>query len=273
MGNRHTGSEGHLDHRPHPPLIGRHREYERLNELLAPGRLVFVTGEGGVGKTALVRAIARAAPSDSPILYVPNGRTCAAAGADIAASLHGGPSRADVARLAARLRRGNVRARATMIARFRRGSERAIVFDHVDHPGPRVDSLVDTWRERAAVILVARSETALGRLHRHLYDSDTITLRALGSESATLLADSLCRRLGIALSADEVRTLLRLTKRIPGLMYRTLRLRAQPDGRDVPIGPLLRRAQLAAVAAERGEIARRRWRVGTHGITSRGDHG
>lgn len=269
MGKNHTSFEGSIEHRSSLPLIGRDREHARLAELLAPGRLVFVTGERGVGKTALVRAVARAAPSISPVVYVSDARTCANAGAGIAAALHGGRSNADVARLAAQLKRGHARTRMAMIALFRRGSERAIVFDHLDHPGPRLDSLIDTWRERTAVILVARSEAALGKLHRHLYDSDTITLRGLESRSAGLLADAMCRRFGLSLSAAEVRMLLQLTDRLPGLMHRTLRLRAEPDGYGVPIARLVRRAQLAAVAAERREFARARWRSNERSRVSR----
>ena len=49
-------------------LIERDREVERLLELLADavdgeGRLVFVGGEAGVGKTSLMSAVAAAAPS------------------------------------------------------------------------------------------------------------------------------------------------------------------------------------------------------------------
>ena len=49
-------------------LIERDREVERLLELLADavdgdGRLVFVGGEAGVGKTSLISAVAAAVPS------------------------------------------------------------------------------------------------------------------------------------------------------------------------------------------------------------------
>jgi predicted ATPase len=49
-------------------LIERDREVEKLLELLADavdgeGRLVFVGGEAGVGKTSLMSAVAAAAPS------------------------------------------------------------------------------------------------------------------------------------------------------------------------------------------------------------------
>ncbi len=56
---------------PRAPLFGRQREVERVQELLAAGRLVTLTGVGGVGKTRLaVAAAAEAVDAFDGVFFV-----------------------------------------------------------------------------------------------------------------------------------------------------------------------------------------------------------
>src|SRR5579875_572758 len=154
-------------------LIGRNREYEAVVRAIQARRLVFLSGPAGVGKSALARAVAAAAEPSAPVLYVPRARTCAGAAAGIAA------------------------ARSAEILRRRTGRERAVIFDHVDNPGPRLDALVDLWRERTTVVLIARSEQTLGRLHRHLYDCERVPLDPLDAAAGAAFVHELALRLGL----------------------------------------------------------------------------
>src|SRR5579875_735600 len=185
-------------------LIGRNREYEAVVRAIQARRLVFLSGPAGVGKSALARAVAAAAEPSAPVLYVPRARTCAGAAAGIAA------------------------ARSAEILRRRTGRERAVIFDHVDNPGPRLDALVDLWRERTTVVLIARSEQTLGRL---------------GLEPP---------------SADEAARLVRQADGIPGLLHATLRLAARRGHAGAPLAALLRRVRLEALGRERDAIIRLR---------------
>src|SRR5579883_1588220 len=232
-------------------LIGRNREYEAVVRAIQARRLVFLSGPAGVGKSALARAVAAAAEPSAPVLYVPRARTCAGAAAGIAAAL-AAPGRTAL-RTGAELRflRRGAAARSAEILRRRTGRERAVIFDHVDNPGPRLDALVDLWRERTTVVLIARSEQTLGRLHRHLYDCERVPLDPLDAAAGAAFVHELP-------SADEAARLVRQADGIPGLLHATLRLAARRGHAGAPLAALLRRVRLEALGRERDAIIRLR---------------
>ncbi|GEM_PF-2313142 len=240
-------------------LIGRNREYEAVVRAIQARRLVFLSGPAGVGKSALARAVAAAAEPSAPVLYVPRARTCAGAAAGIAAAL-AAPGRTAL-RTGAELRflRRGAAARSAEILRRRTGRERAVIFDHVDNPGPRLDALVDLWRERTTVVLIARSEQTLGRLHRHLYDCERVPLDPLDAAAGAAFVHELALRLGLEPpSADEAARLVRQADGIPGLLHATLRLAARRGHAGAPLAALLRRVRLEALGRERDAIIRLR---------------
>jgi hypothetical protein len=240
-------------------LIGRHREYEAVVRAIGRSRLVFVSGPAGVGKSAIARAVAAAADPSAPVLYVPHARTCAGAAAGIAAALAApGPA---VLRTRAELRflRRGAAARSAEILRRRTGRERAVIFDHVDNPGPRLDTLVDLWRERTTVVLIARSEEALGRLHRHLYDCERVRVDPLDSAAGAAFVDEVALRFGIEPPPrGEAIRLVRQADGIPGLLHATLQLAARRRHAGAPLAALLRRVRLEALGRERDAIIRLR---------------
>jgi len=70
---------------PLPVFVARERELELLNEalkgaVLGKGRVLFVTGEAGSGKTALIRKFCRRAMESHPELIVAEGRSNAQTG-------------------------------------------------------------------------------------------------------------------------------------------------------------------------------------------------
>jgi hypothetical protein len=238
-------------------LVGRARESATLAAALRAGRLVLVTGPRDVGKTALVRFVACASDPTAPVLYVPHARTRAAAAAGLATAL-AATIPADRPRIERRMKRLGARGRSGVIADLRSGRERGVVFDHVDFPGPRVDELVGLWRERTAIVLVARAEDTLGKLQRHLYDEERIALAPLDRAAAARLAAAVCARIGLQLDPAVTRRLVELSEGLPGLLCRALRL-AVASGRP-PASPdaLVRRARLEGIARERDAIIRGR---------------
>jgi hypothetical protein len=254
----------------HAPLIGRERERDEIVNGLRPGRLVIVTGRRGIGKTALVRSIV-AADAASSMIYVPDARTRASAAAGIAAALSAPPG-TDRARLAARMRRGGAKVRTAAVQAHRTGRERVVVFDHVDFPGPGVDGLVDVWRERAAVVLVARGEATLGKLYRHLYDFRGVHLLPLDRAAAAALATALCRGNGLPPLGDaRLSHLVRLTGAVPGLVCRTLQLMARDRAEGTSLEQAVRRARLHVIGTERDRIIQGRRRAVRRGKVLRLD--
>jgi len=162
------------------------------------------------------------------------------------------------------MRRLGGKVRSAVIADHRTGRERAFIFDHVDFPGPQLDDLVDLWRERAAVVLVARSEETLGKLYRHLYDFDAIHLRPLDHLAAVQLAKAACGIIGLPLSDFEVHRLVQYTEGIPALLCRCLRLTAR-EGDHASLDRIVRRARLDAIGTERDAIIQGRRRAERRG--------
>lgn len=243
------------------PLIGRERERATLSSLLQPGRLVLVSGAAGVGKTALVRAVRDEALSDASVLYVPDGRTLASATTWVATALEAAGRGSFRSPAPSRLRRLGRRARSRTIAKYRTRHEQAIVFDHVEYPGPRLQGLIELWLERSAVVLVARAERMLGRLLRLQQDCDHVRLKALDSRAAATLVETASATFRLRpLAADEVRMLVRLTGGLPGLI--TLALRVARRHPEDGMASLVRRARLSMLAHERDALIRGRIRRG-----------
>ncbi len=85
----------------------------------------------------------------------------------------------------------------------------------MEHPGARLPELVEHWRERLAVVLVARSEMTIGRVWQRVWGCSRIPTGALGPESARRLIEAT----GAALRLDplddaEVHALVRWVRGI-----------------------------------------------------------
>lgn len=242
---------------------------QRSPRAVHPGEAVFVCGAAGVGKTALVRAAART--DRNGIAYVPQARTCARASIGIAAAV---ASRGDNRRRSvAPLLRMGARARADLIARRLRGQAlRAVVFDHVDYPCPHIPHLLDYWRDRASIVVVARWEATLDCAWHCVRGGARIELRSLAAADAC----DLIRRWTDALSLPpredaDVETLVQLAHGNPRLIVTTLRLAARLPRSNPPIPQLVQRARLVIAAREPGAAlrARRRALVAVRYSTSR----
>lgn len=242
-----------------PPLIGRDRELAVLMDGLHRGNAMLVCGPAGIGKTALVREAARM--DARRIVYVPDARTCARASATIAATLSA--TVAHRARTASELLRAGRAARARLIrANVHRSAVRAVVLDHIDHPGPGFADLVERWRERAAVVLVARSETTIGRVWQRVWGCPRVDVDALGADGARRLVDATAAALSLQpLDGADVGMLVRMGQGNPGLLVTTLRLAAHAAMPRPPIESLVRRAKLIMLARERDAVVRARRRA------------
>jgi len=139
---------------------------------------------------------------------------------------------------------------------------RGVVFDHVDFPGPRLNDLIAVWREHAAVVLVARSEVTLGRLHHQLYDSVVVTLAGLRPAQGRELVALARGKLDLPVwPGSYVDRLLLLTEGNPGLLWSALRHASRRREDLLPPERLVLEARLQAIAREREVFFRSRARA------------
>ena len=252
---------GASSNRP-PQLIGRERELARIEGALSPGKLIWVSGPTGIGKTALVRTVVRRASGSGSVLYVAEARTLASVSRELT--------------VAYALRRSvtasNSRRRRT--ARNRREERepwppsdlRAIVFDHLDEPGPRLNELIDVWREHCAVVLVARSRETLRRLHRQLYDCEIVEVGRLSEVDCRSLISALTARLRLApLNECDAADLARGSEGVAGLIVRALLAARRHAG--LSASRLLSEARILQIAGERDAVIRARLRDGRRRVS------
>jgi hypothetical protein len=240
-------------------FVGRERELQLLLDLLRPGQAVLVCGEAGLGKTALVRTATGTDPGR--ILYVPEARTCARAAAGIASAMVTPAKDRDRATL--KLLRAGRAIRAKVIAgRVATGDVRAVILDHIDEPGRQLAELVERWRERTAVVLVARSDMTIGRVWRSIWGCPRIELGPLEPRTARRLVETVGASLsGSPLDETEITALTRLAQGNPRAIVTTLRLAARSRDGERSIERLVRTARVLAIARERDAVIRARRRA------------
>jgi ribose 1,5-bisphosphokinase PhnN len=244
-------------------LIGREREMRRIGEAIAPGRLVWVNGPRGIGKTAIVRSVAAQPSAEGTWLYVADARTRASIARELAAAYE-----AAVASSVRRMRSPpRARAQRATAVRWPPADLKAIVLDHVDEPGPRLNDLVDAWREHCAVVVVARSRETLRGLHRQLYDCEIVEVAHLPDHDARLLVATWAQRLRLSPMPDrELTALVRGSAGSPGLIVRALREARRRGAASAE--RLLFEARIQQIASEPDAIVRARLRAARGGRAS-----
>jgi predicted ATPase len=167
-------------------LIGRRREIAVLDELVAAGRLVTVTGPPGVGKSSLLRELAARAP------------------AAIVCDLTACRSASDVEHALQRGLGGVSRAR---LARALSSFSGIVLLDRFEHLIERARSLVDAWTSGAGPSFVIGSREPIG-----LAQEQVLVLEPLDDDDAVALYAARARR---SIDREAARALVRRLDRLP----------------------------------------------------------
>ncbi|MBX3023774.1 ATP-binding protein [bacterium] len=227
-----------------PPLVGREAEVAALRDHLRAGRCVFLSGPAGIGKTALLREILRdpAAPPPAPLplLYAAAGRSRRAIIVHVLVNLllqRGVLESRYIERPTrvgslAQMRRFLAHAHLPDLSRLmHRSLERqraCLLLDHVEAPHPAVARLLETWMERAPVVIVARAAEQVGRVRWLLSGCAPLALPPLPSAAMSRLArDRLSRPGSAPWRPAELREAVRRSAGNPGRLQTLLDAAAQ----------------------------------------------
>jgi predicted ATPase/class 3 adenylate cyclase len=200
---------GNLPHH-RAPLVGRDSELRALDGLLEPGTVVSVTGVGGVGKTRLALAAARAAAhrfaDGAWLVELATVVAPADVPAAVASQLRLQPE-ADI----------DAAAIATILAR----QERLVVLDNCEHVLDAATELTDALgRHSAAVTVLATTREALGVDGEHV-----LAVRPLPVDGGDQISDAsrlFCERASGVLgsfdpSASDLAVVDDICRRLDGL--------------------------------------------------------
>ena len=161
-------------------FVGRRRESRAILRQLAEGGNVILTGKYGIGRTCLLRHVARGCPEGWRFIFTDFSRTpdqvCRTILGETLAAAAGNP----------RARRASYRAvrRQVLQGATRDGHRPIIVLDNISKlTAPKLD-LLRWFREEERLQLVAIVETFLGfesveQLRKVLYPARLVTLRRL----------------------------------------------------------------------------------------------
>jgi hypothetical protein len=183
------------------PIIGRERERRALAEALRGGRSVWVHGARGVGKSALVRAVAASwdpKRENAILLYAADCSTRKALLRGLLESLFGTlgfirPPSSSVIRSPDALRRFVTTARRRQLNdalhRTLAGRPTIRALDHLDARGARLETHVENLLfESTPVVLVTVDQAELGPVDRLLFAFESLEVPALSRAEAEALA-------------------------------------------------------------------------------------
>ncbi|HUK40801.1 MAG TPA: hypothetical protein VLX11_07155 [Candidatus Acidoferrales bacterium] len=200
------------------PLVGRKEECRVIEELMHQRKNILVTGEGGVGKSAILDHV-MAARSGKNVLYSKQSATLKGTLVNIVEFATG----------AKNLAKKNILALKKICYQLLDPSPEYLILDHLGWVEPKFYGFLIYLTERRIPLIIVtreREKQRLGHFWMGLYDFEKLEIKNLDAAGTDQLIDSCAASLDLKLedTADFKREVFRTSKGNPKIIEELCRL-------------------------------------------------